>query len=263
MKAILIQAIFILFSISVVFSQVETFEDEAFGSTSFMVEGFDFTFTGDLRIEIIPDFGCDNSERYLGTVVGNGGSSGSVGSIKVLHAGDKFKVSTESSWCTFVSEDDGHHSASGDVIFIGSLSNGETIEETFFVKPLNMTDYYGQVTFSSEIWEDQALTELAISIGSNLNYLSIDNIVFKELLVTSIDDIQEEVVRLYPNLAVDEVEVIGIDALEAKIIDAFGRIVSEQALTYQKIDISGLSNGIYYIAIETPDQQIIKRIIKY
>ena len=39
-------------------------------------------------------------------------------------------------------------------------------------------------------------------------------------------------------------------------------IVKEQSLYNQKIDVSGLPGGVYYVSIMTNDQQITKRIVK-
>ncbi len=66
----------------------------------------------------------------------------------------------------------------------------------------------------------------------------------------------------------NQIQIISIEQLVEKevlvrIIDAFGRVVREQSLYNQKIDISGLPNGIYYISIYTHNQQITKRIIKH
>ena len=100
-----------------------------------------------------------NSDKFLGTGTTDGGSTGSFGSIKVTNPGDKFTVSTLSSWCAFVSANDGFTSTSGDVKFTGTLSNGGTIEETFNVVPLDMSTGFGEITFSSGIWDNQELTE--------------------------------------------------------------------------------------------------------
>ncbi len=261
MKSFLLQSLFIFLIMGTAFGQVvETFEDETEGATSFTIGEVNFTTTGDLIIEVTSGFGCGPSDSYLGTGTGNGGSSGSFGSIKVTNPGDKFMIVPSELWCAFVSFNDGVFSASGDVKFTGTLLSGGTIEETLNVVP-SSSNGYGEIAFSSGIWEDQWLTELEASIASDINYLALDNIVLE--LTVSISNIQEEEIKIYPNPAEGEIEIIGIDNFDVKIIDAFGRIIKEQFLFHQKIDVSGLPKGIYFISIYTDNQQFTKRIIKH
>ena len=98
MKSILLQASLMFLIMGTTFSQVETFESETHGATSFTVGGFNFTTTGDLMVEVLPTFGCNQSNGILGSGALNGGSSGSFGSIKVTNPGDKFTISTSDKW---------------------------------------------------------------------------------------------------------------------------------------------------------------------
>jgi len=159
----------------------------------------------------------------------------------------------------------------GDVIFTGTTFGGETIADTFNVVPNYPVMTYDEITFSSGKWTGTWLTELEVSIDStvfNINYLALDNIVFEDIaIILGVSNIQEEKIKIYPNPTVGEIEIIGIDDFiddfEVKIIDAFGRVVREQSLYNQKIDISDLPDGIYYISIYSHNQQIIRRIIKH
>ena len=99
------------------------------------------------------------------------------------------------------------------------------------------------------------------SIVSGINYLALDNIVIEDIGLP-VSNIQEEAIKIYPNPAVGEIEITGIDDFEIKIIDAFGRIVREQPVVNQKVDVSDFANGVYYIFIKTHNQHITKRIIK-
>ena len=262
MKSITLQAILMFLIIGAAFSQTETFEDETEGATSFTLNGLSFTTTGDLMVEKFVGLGCGQSDYFLGAGTGDGGSSGSFGSIKVTNPEDKFTILTLESWCAFVSNNDGVFSTTGDVKFTGTRSTGGTIEETFNVVPIDMNTGYGEITFSTGIWGGVQLTELEASIVSGINYLALDNISFEDIILP-ISNIQEEEIKIYPNPTEGEIEIIGIDNLEVKIIDAFGRIVSEQTVFNQKIDISELPGGIYYISINTNNKQITKRIIKH
>jgi len=269
MKSISLQAILMFLILGTAFSQTEDFEDETHGDTTFTLNGFKFTTTGDLFVEVISTLGCDQSDGFLSSGTGNGSSSGSFGSIKVTNPGDKFAVSTSFSWCVFLSADDGEHGISGDILFTGTrLTDSTTIEQEIHVD--HTQGSFDDLTFSPNIWDDEELIELEVSIVSNIDFLALDNIVFYYTSTndtTSVSTIQEEEIKIYPNPAVGEIEIIGIDGfiddLKVKIFDAFGTVVRKQSLYNQKIDISGLPNGIYFISINTDNQQITKRIIKH
>jgi len=261
MKTFLVQAILMCSIISAVYGQSEDFENATDGATLFTVGQLDFTTTGDLFIEIIHSFGCNQSNGFVSSGTFDGGSSGSFGSIKVINPGGRFTVSTSLAWCVFISADDGGTGTEGDIKFTGILASGDTIEETMHVD--NTQDMFDDLAFSSEIWEDQELTELEASIVSSFNYMALDNIVLENTLITGVASIEEDKIRMYPNPVVGELEIIGIDDFDVTIIDAFGRIVDEQSLFNQKIDFSGLQTGVYYISIITSDQQITKRIVKH
>ena len=51
------------------------------------------------------------------------------------------------------------------------------------------------------------------SIVAGINYLALDNIEFGSLIISSVSvaNIQEEEIKIYPNPAVGEIEIIGID----------------------------------------------------
>ena len=267
MKSISLQAILMFLIMGTAFSQIETFEDETHEDTTFTVHqgnyGYNFTTTGDLRVEVISGFGCDQTDSYLSSGEGASITSGSFGSIKLTNPEDTFMVSTSDTWCVYISNNGGNTGTDGDITFTGTLLNGDTIQETIpVVHTQNSWDY---LTFSTD-WEGKLLTELKITNDTTFTYLALDNIVFN-YIASSVSNIQEEKIKIYPNPTVGEIEIIGIDDfiddLEVKIIDAFGRIVREQSLYNQKIDISGLPNGIYYISINTHNQQITRRIIKH
>ncbi len=182
MKSILFQAILVILVMNTSFSQTEDFEGETNGATTFTTSSLSFTTTGDQLVEVFLPFGCGGSATWLGTGFGDGGSSGSFGSFKVTNVSDKFIISTASSWCAWTSNDDGNTFASGDVKFIGTLAAGGTIEETITISPPN-NNTFDNITFSSGIWDNQELTEFESEIVSDINYLSLDNIVFAQLIL--------------------------------------------------------------------------------
>ncbi|MEM7371345.1 MAG: T9SS type A sorting domain-containing protein [Bacteroidota bacterium] len=163
-------------------SQTETFETETNGATSFTTNGFSFTTTGDMMVEYFANLGCNSSDFWFGSGFGDGGSSGSFGSLKATNSGQSFVVSSSTSWCAWTSNNDGTNKATGSVQFTGKLAAGGTINETFSIDPPSDFDF-DAITFSSATWDNNPITELSMTIVSGVNYLSLDDLVFASLLL--------------------------------------------------------------------------------
>ena len=86
---------------------------------------------------------------------------------------------------------------------------------------------------------------------------------------TSIADIsQNETIKIYPNpttgkLKIESGENKGINPLVIEVYDITGRkIVNCQLSTFNSIDISHLSNGIYFVVLKTDKGELTTKIIK-
>jgi hypothetical protein len=237
--------------------QLETFEDETEGATSFTVDGIDFTVTGDFLIEIYEEFGCGGSDYFLGTGTLDGPSQDTLGTIKATDPNFRFTISTSSSWCVYISRQDGLHGLpSGDVKFTGSLRAGGTIEDTIHIER-DFDTPMDPISFAPEIWEDQELTELhVIGLGS-INYIALDNIKFDEIITTTrLANVPHETLQIHPNPVKSRLGIIGSNTSRIKVLSAMGRIVKEQAWTDQEIDVSGLATGIYFLQLLFDDGRV-------
>jgi hypothetical protein len=86
------------------------------------------------------------------------------------------------------------------------------------------------------------------------------------------NDLLNSLVTVYPNPAANSVEVVLIDKNDLKkeeyaILNAMGQVVVQDQLTMDKnsntfsIDVSSLTNGVYYIRLLLKDQFLYKKIV--
>jgi hypothetical protein len=73
-------------------------------------------------------------------------------------------------------------------------------------------------------------------------------------------------VKLYPNPANDQITLVtdGITYGSCVITDIVGSNVMEQAITHSKtqIDISGLSQGIYFVTLKGNNETVVRKFVK-
>ncbi len=92
--------------------------------------------------------------------------------------------------------------------------------------------------------------------------------VFKAELASGIDDLSNDDVKIYPNPSAGLFKVsLGnkiSDELNVRVVNILGNIVLSQInnTTDFDVDISSLTNGIYYISISSKDEVIIKKVVK-
>jgi hypothetical protein len=80
---------------------------------------------------------------------------------------------------------------------------------------------------------------------------------------TSVEEIREKELTLYPNPATDRVSVDVEDIYNVEIMDVSGRIILEKKkYSGGYIDISNLSKGFYLIRF-TGDKNFIEKFMKY
>lgn len=77
--------------------------------------------------------------------------------------------------------------------------------------------------------------------------------------VLAVDQNEVSKITVYPNPATEFISIVGIDAVQVlHIISAEGKLISSQKFA-DKINISNLTSGIYFIEIVT-DKTVIKRL---
>lgn len=80
--------------------------------------------------------------------------------------------------------------------------------------------------------------------------------------VLGIEENQISETIIFPNPTSGKLEISGITQGVATITDTSGRIVKTTSFTSPTLDISELSQGMYFVSIQSGDKSIIKRIIK-
>jgi hypothetical protein len=61
-----------------------------------------------------------------------------------------------------------------------------------------------------------------------------------------------DMVTAYPNPVKDVLHVVGVNATEGQLLDAKGAFVKSVVLTDGRLDVSGLSAGVYALMLQTP-----------
>jgi len=158
--------------------------------------------------------------------------------------------------------------------------------------PYSPTDNHSQVYTDSVITDTLNWTRVAGSFiaDSNYKYLAIGNF-FSEALTTYIkydssslrayyyvDDVilspdtiidgietnNNQQIKIYPNPARDWITVEGRRIFKLSIFDNLGNVCFSTGASFsslEKINISNLYAGIYFVRIETPQEIIIKKLI--
>ena len=73
---------------------------------------------------------------------------------------------------------------------------------------------------------------------------------------------EENEINVYPNPSENEIEIAGVEKGQVSISDKMGKVVLHSTYFGDKIDISKLSIGIYFIHINSGDRITTKRLIK-
>lgn len=73
------------------------------------------------------------------------------------------------------------------------------------------------------------------------------------------------VLNIYPNPSQSLLNIDGIDVenVRYRILDNTGRTIIKSELDSNQIDISTLANGLYFLSLDLPGENIVQRIVKY
>ncbi len=80
--------------------------------------------------------------------------------------------------------------------------------------------------------------------------------------IVGIEDLEVLQIEVYPNPTAGIIEIQGIAADQIDLIDIHGKLLSIEKLSNNKVDISTLPIGIYFLKLTVDDQIVTKRIIK-
>ena len=114
-------------------------------------------------------------------------------------------------------------------------------------------DPNGSLVYYNNAW--QPIFELA-----DLNYTWMIKAVTSATQPAGIDDINIEDIDFYPN-PVDDMLHISEDVDKVNVVDINGRIVITANNTHV-IDMSNLSNGVYFVRVVTDNGTAIKKVVK-
>jgi hypothetical protein len=154
----------------------EGFEGEILGSSAFSAGGYDFSLSGDLRVEGFDQYGSRNSAKWVGTGSFDGGTVGSAGTISLITSNSYFTVTRFDGW---TSADDGSTNTSGNVTFMGTeYLTGTVFTDTVYIDPTGYTgaDWDEDLTFAGTTLNGINLVSLGADLsGNSLNYLALDH----------------------------------------------------------------------------------------
>ncbi len=127
-----------------------------------------------------------------------------------------------------------------------------------------MTQYYSNAPFVSNVYDGHSNI---ISIDSNVtsiidvNKFSITVIEANSTL--GIADIDNKDFIIYPNPVTDKLNISSTNSLlSISIMSINGAKVYEGNIIDNKVDLSTLNSGIYFVKIETDNESVIKKLIK-
>ena len=79
---------------------------------------------------------------------------------------------------------------------------------------------------------------------------------------TGVNEVNDTVCDIYPNPVKEVLNISGCgDSFSYEIIDLTGRTVA-CGISFGTIGVSELSNGVYFLRLQTPKQQVCQRFVK-
>lgn len=120
-----------------------------------------------------------------------------------------------------------------------------------------------------EEWDENKYIRDASYANGRAFFTTQDGRLVKMTISSSIDPETVEQLAVYPNPATDnltiEFPVFGINDKTIEILDLSGKIVATTQFSSFKVnmDISGLSNGVYFLRLSCEEGLITKKFIKY
>lgn len=121
--------------------------------------------------------------------------------------------------------------------------------ESFTQYGVNLSAYEGQKIYLAFVHKSNNLTALV------LDDIKIDN------STVGVDNIEMAEVAVYPNPTTGVVSVMAEDALQVDVLDLNGRVVKSQPKA-GALDMTSLSDGIYFVRVITNNGTSMQKVIK-
>lgn len=144
--------------------------------------------------------------------------------------------------------------------YIGDmLQNGATDGDTY-------TQTYTYTVDASWDWHNMYIVAFVGNYdASSVNNREVHNAnekLFTELTITSLSNIEDKNVRVYPNPTTGLFNIQGIEGSNVEVVNSLGQVVYSvnNVSSLQTIDLSNNSEGTYFVKIKTNDSVVTRKI---
>jgi hypothetical protein len=114
-----------------------------------------------------------------------------------------------------------------------------------------------ETTYTDTIQETGKYTYSVIA----KKYASMAETVTIVVDVLSVDELESDIISVYPNPAKDVIYVDANKTFDATIYNYQGQTVMRVYENNGKIDVSELSSGMYFVEIKTNDNVVVKKVL--
>jgi len=105
------------------------------------------------------------------------------------------------------------------------------------------------------------VTLITTSINGCTDTTTVENAVY--IIDVSVSELEENIIKIYPNPFNDYIQIVSDNNINIKIYDNLGKLrLSKENIKNDKIDVSFLNRGIYFITIQTANKIYTKKLIK-
>lgn len=120
-------------------------------------------------------------------------------------------------------------------------------------------------SITSTYWTDDFRIKIAFESGASGNHLYIDNINMLDPAMANVNLLDKKSVRVYPNPAKDLLNISNVNSKSNYIVrNLLGSLLFSGTVTQStQLDISHLSNGVYFIEISDYNNEMTKKVVKF
>ncbi len=151
----------------------------------------------------------------------------------------------------------GTYTLSFDINYEGGVNPEDMLidsETEIGALPVVTRDNY---TFAGWFIGEEEITETTV-----WNYTSNQTAVAEWEIIVGIEDEKIARINIYPNPAIDMVSIEGVKVIELQVIDLTGRVVLQEQ-NKQKVNISALNNGAYFMKIVDAENNVhVSKLVK-
>ncbi len=128
-----------------------------------------------------------------------------------------------------------------------------------------MTQYYSSAPYVSGVYEGHSnIVSISSDVTDNvdINKFSL-TVIEAENETLNVSDFSANKTIVYPNPVKDVLKIISTNSiLSITILNINGSKVYEEIISDNKVDLSTLNSGIYFVKIKSDHDSVIKKLIK-